>query len=85
MSCIDTNSNPAPKLTWFRGGGTLDPEDLLIPDDRLTIETVSSWESKLVFTDIDLSYVDEYSCKANNSLQKDTKSVNVIVQCECNL
>ena len=37
-----------------------------------------------MFTDIDLSYVDEYSCKANNSLQKDVKSVNVIVQCEWN-
>ncbi len=81
MSCIDTNSNPIPKLTWFRGG-MLDPDDLLIPDDHLTIETVSSRESKLVFTDIDLSYVDEYSCKANNSLQKDVKSVNVIVLCE---
>ena len=82
LSCVDTNAFPIPKLTWFRGGGTSDPEDLLLPDDHLSIETVSPRESKLVFTDIDLNYVDEYSCKANNSLQKDVKSVNVSVLCE---
>ena len=81
MSCVDTDSFPIPKLTWFRGG-TSDPDDLLLPDDHLTIETVSPRESKLVFTEIDLKYVDEYSCKANNSLLKDVKSVNVFVLCE---
>ncbi len=81
MSCVDTNSFPISKLTWFRGG-TLDPDDLLIPDDHLTIEMVTPRESKLVFTDVDLSYMDKYSCKANNSLLKDVKSVNVFVLCE---
>ena len=81
VSCLDTDSFHIPKLTWFRGR-TSDPDDLLLPDDHLTIETVSPRESKLVFTDIDLNYVDVYSCKANNSLLMDVKSVNVFVLCE---
>ena len=79
LSCVDTNSKPRPVFTWFRDG-VVDPDDLLVPDSHVAIETASQRESRLVFTNIDFSYAGEYHCKANNSEQKDMKSVTVNVQ-----
>lgn len=82
LSCNDTaGSIPTPTFNWFKDGEQ-DPADLLVPDDHVAIEIVSPTVSRLVFTDMQLSYAGTYSCKANNTKQKDIESISVNVECE---
>ncbi len=79
ISCEDTNSNPLPTFTWFRYD-TEASENYLAPDNHVSIAMPSTRESTLVFSDIQLEYAGDYSCKANNSQQKDFRTVTVNIR-----
>ena len=81
LSCIDTNSNPPPTFTWFKDGEQ-DPQDLLLTSNHITIQSVSSTESRLIFNNILPEHAGMYYCKSNNTEQRDTKSVTVNVKCK---
>ena len=83
LSCNAQISDPVPQLTWFKNGID-DSGDLIVPNDNLSIEYVSPFESRLVLEEITIAYAGTYYCKANNTLMKNIQSVDVRVKREHN-